>query len=82
MINILMKISFISYKRILYFFLHFLHYKYNKLILKKKITKSIDNEAKILLNYYYRLLIKEDRNREDLIKSKDGVYFDLNILLL
>lgn len=43
----------------------------------KAFTKSIDNETKLLLNYYYRLLIKEDRNREDLFKSKDGVYFDV-----
>ena len=37
------------------------------------ITRTIDSESKLFLNYYYRLLIKEDRNREKYFLAKADV---------
>ena len=37
------------------------------------ITRSIPNEIKLFLNYYYRFLIKEDANRKEFFEAKfDG----------
>ena len=56
----------------------------NKYIEKNKpaaTSRNIDNETKLILNYLYKLLIKEDRNRADYFVKKDGqgndVEFDI-----
>lgn len=56
----------------------------NKYIEKNKpaaTSRTIDNETKLILNYLYKLLIKEDRNRADYFVKKDGqgndVEFDI-----
>lgn len=42
-------------------------------------TRTITNETKLLLNYYYRLLIKEDNNRIKYFQKQgsEDVYFDI-----
>lgn len=56
----------------------------NKYLEKNKpaaTSRAIDNETKLILNYLYKLLIKEDRNRADFFVKKDGqgndVEFDI-----
>lgn len=56
----------------------------NKYIEKNKAaatSRTIDNETKLILNYLYKLLIKEDKNRADYFVKKDGqgndIVFDI-----
>ena len=50
---------------------------------EKALTRAIDNSSKLFLNYLYKLMIKEDRNRESYFQQKEtpdgknGVYFDI-----
>ena len=56
----------------------------NKYIEKKKSTatsRTIDNETKLVLNYLYKLLIREDKNRADYFAKEDSngneIIFDI-----
>ena len=56
----------------------------NKYIEKTKsasTSRTIDNDTKLVLNYLYKLLIKEDRNRADFFAKTDGnnneILFDI-----
>lgn len=50
---------------------------------EKALTRAIDNSSKLFLNYLYKLMIKEDKNREiyfqhqEASNGKNGVYFDI-----
>lgn len=52
-------------------------------IREKASTRAIDDSSKLLLNYLYKLMIKEDRNLEKYFQQKEakdgnpGVYFDI-----
>ncbi len=45
------------------------------------ISRNIENDTKLILNYLYKLMIKEDRNREEYFKKTDGqgneIIFDI-----
>lgn len=43
----------------------------------KAITRTIDGSSKIMMNYLYKLMIKEDKNREAYFERKEGVFFDI-----
>lgn len=44
-------------------------------------SRTIENETKLILNYYYKLLLKEDKNREEYFKKNDSqgneIVFDI-----
>ena len=43
----------------------------------KATSRSIENASKLFMNYYYKMLILEDRNRETYFRRDDGVVFDI-----
>lgn len=53
--------------------------KYMTSIKQDATTRTIANDTKLLLNYYYRLLIKEDYNRLNYFKPSGGddIVFDI-----
>lgn len=44
---------------------------------QKATTRNIETESKLILNYYYRYLLKEDKNREKYFTNSQGIYFDI-----
>ena len=42
----------------------------------KTSSRNIDNSAKLVLNYYYKLLIKDDANRQQYFRRENG-YLDI-----
>lgn len=43
----------------------------------KAINRAIESASKLFMNYYYKMLIQEDRNRERYFKKDDGTVFDI-----
>lgn len=43
----------------------------------RALTRSIESSSKLLLNYYYKLMMKEDKNRASYFEKKNSIFFDI-----
>ena len=51
--------------------------EYCKDIKSKATSRTIETASKLFMNYYYKMLIKEDRNRENYFYRGEGIVFDI-----